>query len=110
MKMEETEYKVAMVEQRTPYIKTTKCDRCGKVVNKVHCGQFVKPCKYKRTSYYHVVTGHNDWGNDSVDSLESKDICPSCLIDEYSDYVDRSSGCNNTEYIRIKHERGMIER
>ena len=108
--MEETEYKTAMVEQKTPYLKTTKCDRCGKIVNKRYCGQFGMNRKYMSSSYYHVVTGHNDWGNDSIDSLESKDICPSCLINEYSDYVDRSTGCNNTEHISINHVRGMIDK
>ena len=108
--MEKIEYKIAMVEQKTPYLKTIKCDRCGKIVGRIYCGEFRMNRKYKDLSYYHVVTGHNDWGNDSIDSLESKDICPSCLINEYSDYVDRSTGWNNTQYINIEHRRGMIEK
>lgn len=111
--MKETEYKIAMVEQKIEYITTHKCDRCGKVLFKQYCAEYTKnhpDLKREWVSYYRVTTGHHDWGNDSVDSIESKDICPSCLINEYSDYVNRSSSIvNNTEYIRISHIRGRIE-
>lgn len=107
--MIETKYKTAMVEQKTKYIITCKCDRCGKVIYKHYGKEFELLTRNvrkttERVSYYHVTTGHNDWGNDSIDSLKSKDICPLCLINEYSDYVDRSSKGFNSEYIEIKHE------
>lgn len=107
--MIETKYKTAMVEQKTEYINTCKCDRCGKVSYK-HYGKEFELLKRnvrkttERVSYYHVTTGHNDWGNDSIDSIDHMDICPSCLVNEYSDYVDRASKGYNTEYINIEHE------
>lgn len=105
--MIETKYKTAMVEQKTEYIITCKCDRCGKVIFK-HYGDEFKELANRvgrdtRVSYYHVTSGHNDWGNDSVDSIVYADVCPSCLVDEYSDYVDRSSKGINSEYINIEH-------
>ena len=104
--MIETKYKTAMVKQETEYINTCKCDRCGKVIFK-HCGEdFRVQFQGIRTfpvSFYTVTTGHNDWGNDSVDSINHMDICPSCLVNEYSDYVDRASKGNNSEYIHIDH-------
>lgn len=38
------------------------CDCCGKEVE-------------NKSYYWRVCTGHNDWGNDSVDSIESYDLC-----------------------------------
>ena len=98
-----------MVEQKTEYINTCKCDRCGKIIYK-HYGKEFELLKRnvrktsERVSYYLVTTGHHDWGNDSVDSINLKDICPSCLVNEYSDYVDRASKGFNSEYIKIEHE------
>lgn len=108
--MIETKYKTAMVKQKTEYINTCKCDRCGKVIYKHYGDKFVELAKNvginginRRVSFYQVTTGHNDWGNDSVDSITHMDICPSCLVNEYSDYVDRSSKGINSEYINIEH-------
>lgn len=107
--MIETKYKTAMVKQKTEHIITCKCDRCGKVIFK-HYGKEFELLKRnvrkttERVSYYHVTAGHHDWGNDSVDSITHMDICPSCLVNEYSDYVDRASKGFNTEYINIEHE------
>lgn len=107
--MIETDYKTAMVKQKTEYIITCKCDRCGNVIYK-HYGKEFELLKRnvrkttERVSYYHVTTGHNDWGNDSEDSIDHMDICPSCLVNEYSDYVDRASKGYNSEYINIEHE------
>lgn len=106
--MIETKYKTAMVKQETEYISTCKCDRCGKVIFKHYGDEFRDLSRNvqrnSRVSYYHVTSGHNDWGNDSVDSIVVSDICPSCLVNEYSDYVDRASKGFNSEYIRIEHE------
>ena len=106
--MIETKYKTAMVKQKTKYIITCKCDKCGKVIFKHYGDEFVELAKNvginKRVSFYQVTTGHNDWGNDSVDSITHMEICPSCLVNEYSDYVDRSSKGINSEYIEIEHK------
>ena len=106
--MIKTEYKTAMVKQKTEYIITCKCDRCGKVIFKHYGDEFKELAKNVgrdcRVIYYRVTTGHNDWGNDSGDSIIVTDICPSCLANEYSDYVDRASKGINSEYIEIEHK------
>lgn len=97
-----------MVKQKTEYISTCKCDRCGKVIFKHYGDEFKELAnnvgRDVRVSYYHVMTGHHDWGNDSEDSIDYMDICPFCLVNVYSDYVDRASKGYNTEYIDIEHE------
>lgn len=104
--MERIEYKTKMVEQKTPYITRTYCDRCKKLVLKQIGGAFLKEYTGDifSVSYYSVTTGHHDWGNDSIDSIETKVICRSCLTEEYADYVKRTSAGSNTEYIEINHE------
>lgn len=105
--MREIEYKITTVEQKEPYIITCKCDRCNKVISKVYGERFTPRNMFKaypiKAVWYSVRTGHNDWGNDSCDSIENKTICPICLVNEYSDYVDRASKGMNTEYIDIEH-------
>lgn len=104
-----TTYKVAMVKQRTAYIETCECDRCGKVIYKRPKWDFTglenttNMHNPHDVSYYQVTTGHNDWGHDSVDSIEQKQVCPSCLVNIYAAYVDRASVGSNTEYIKIEH-------
>lgn len=111
--MEKIEYKITTIEQKTPYIIRTYCDRCGKLIFK-HFKQMGDSFRneYKKipyadrlcVGYYEVRTGHNDWGNDSIDSVEHKIICRNCLTKEYADYVERASEGINTEYIEMEHE------
>jgi catechol-2,3-dioxygenase len=43
-----------------------KCDSCGKVQDEMES----------------LLTGHNDWGNDSIDSMETLHFCSSgCYYD-----------------------------
>lgn len=62
--MIETIYKTAMVKQKTEYINTCKCDRCGKVIFKHYGDKFEELSnnvgRDTRVSYYHVTSGHND--------------------------------------------------
>lgn len=106
--MVETEYKTAMVEEKTEYIITCKCDKCKKVISKVYGKEFNKlypPLNaLKRVSFYEVTTGHHDWGNDSCDSICYDDICPDCIGKIYKEYIEHSEDGVNTEYIKIEHK------
>ena len=65
------------------------CDVCAKEI---------------KGEYYEIRIGHNDWGNDSCDSYEYKDICSSsCLNKEIEKYIKRSNDGLNTEFIEIEH-------
>lgn len=57
-----------------------ECDNCGKVIY----GDTLGYSYYDRI-YYEVTTSHNDWGNDSCESIQHFDICPDCI----TDFVDR---------------------
>ena len=70
---------------------TMYCDICNEVIN-------------KQGRHWEVTTGHYDWGNDSVDSIEHFDICSTdCLRKKFDEYV-RESGRDdyNTEYFEVE--------
>ena len=79
---------VEEIVQRKRMITGVKCDICGKIV----------PIKKGNDSRYFRVTGHNDWGNDSCESVEGKDICPECIADFTSKYLQNVQG---SDYINI---------
>ena len=108
----EFEYKETQVTQKEVYIETLRCDRCKKVIYKKYGDKFDDNNRSflsdyrKPVSYYVVTTGHNDWGNDSCESVDTKVVCPKCLTEEYSNYVSLINEANiwNTMYMNIQHE------
>ena len=69
-----------------------KCDICGKIVP-------ASKLRAKDSTYYEVTTGHHEWGNDSVDSIERQDVCPNCIIPFISGYL---KGKHQTLYCDIE--------
>lgn len=56
--------------------------------------------------YWNATTGHNDWGNDSPESVESFDVCSvKCLGKVFDDYCKLSDSPYNTRYIEIEHRK-----
>lgn len=107
----EFEYKEKQVTQKEVYIETLRCDRCKKVIYKKYGDSFndsksFLPAYRKPVSYYLVTTGHNDWGNDSCESIYTKAVCPKCLTEEYSKYVNEVNDTDiwNTMYMNIEHK------
>jgi hypothetical protein len=71
-----------------------------KVLTKITCDQCEKEIK-KNEEYYYVATHHMDWGNDSIDSYEYKDICSDeCLRKEVEDYIGDPSSTKEIEIER----------
>lgn len=88
---EEYEVKTHVVTERVCVKTTTHCDVCDCVID-------------ENNGYWELITGHHDWGNDSVDSIEHFDICSEvCLRAKFDDYV-RQSGkdCWNTRYFEVQ--------
>lgn len=52
--------KTMMVKQKTEVRKEVICDGCGVVIDK---------------EFYQVTTHHNRWGNDSIETYETKHFC-----------------------------------
>lgn len=81
------------------------CDICGKEFD-------YKPSlgKEKKANYYQIVTGHYDWGNDSVESVESRDACcDECLSIFMQEWLkDEDVICSNTAYININKDIHVI--
>lgn len=71
------------------------CDVCGKLILKKNENKTT----YCSGKQWKLTTGHNDWGNDSCDSIEYKDICSAeCLEKELQKYVQRGG----TAYFEVK--------
>lgn len=77
------------------------CDICGKEFN--YEGS---PNKVKRACYYHIITGHYDWENDSCDSIEARDACcDECLSRFTQEWLKNKYVVgSNTAYININKE------
>jgi hypothetical protein len=61
------------------------CDKCGNHIV---------------SRYYEVTKGHNDWGNDSIESIKIINICSDeCLRKEISVYIDNN---RSSKYINIE--------
>lgn len=83
------------------------CDICGKEFTYEPWSR-----ENEMAKYYHIVTGHHDWGNDSCDSIEYKDACSEeCLSRFTQEWLkDEDVIKSDTAYIEIektRHIRGV---
>lgn len=70
------------------------CDACEKVID----------ITKQNGTFYSVCSGHHEWGNDSVDSVECLDACcDECLITLVNKWLKKWEGYN-TAYINIERE------
>lgn len=92
------------------------CDVCGEeikiyggVASWNRCDPRGRP--YWTVKYLSVTTGHHDWGNDSIDSVETHDICSTeCLsnfMQEFYSCFNRSNS-TGTDYIHIDSESDYV--
>lgn len=103
----EIKKRVTYTDEITLYSKRV-CDKCGKVLEYLVNGKvkgLVNMSKeHMKVEYYEVTTGHHDWGNDSIDSVEHYDYCPTCVLQAMDEYYEKTNGKNNTQYLEINHE------
>ena len=81
-----------VVVRRRKRVTGVQCDICKRII---------KPTRYKENSsrYFEVMTGHNDWGNDSCDSISHRDICPNCIGEFVTKYTQEADG---SEYLELE--------
>lgn len=90
-----------MRPQVTVVEKTCVCDVCKKIVWKKDLSPDAKDNYSNSVGYYEITTGHHDWGNDSVDSIEHHEICGECLNSFVANYFNAADG---TEYMDIQRK------
>lgn len=91
-----------MVE--TVISETCTCDICKKQIY-VFQLDMKKRIYTDGVKHFSVVTGHNDWGNDSCDSIEVYDYCSgSCLSIAFGQYLERTKK-QNTEYFEVNRKK-----
>ena len=87
----EYEVKTHTVTEKVCVKETMYCDVCNGVI-------------YDKGSYWELTTGHHDWGNDSIDSIEDFDVCSEvCLREKFDEYIRESTKNNwNTQYFKVE--------
>ena len=79
-------------------LKSVECDKCGRDIP----AYINTPgSKHDDSKYFRVTTGHNEWGNDSIESVEHQDICPGCINKFVADYLEDG---RDSAYIDISTE------
>ena len=74
------------------------CDECGRLIFRKKNKQIV----YCIGDYWELTTGHHDWGNDSIDSIEYFDLCSKeCCTTRFKDYIQC---CQGTKYFELEHQ------
>ena len=81
-----------IIYKRRRLVEGVECDVCKKIITP-------KDWKSPECRYFHIITGHHDWGNDSIDSIEHYDVCPHCVGKFMTDYLSRAKG---TEYLDVE--------
>ena len=80
---------------------TCSCDVCGKLIEKRTENKII----YCIGSYWELCTGHHDWGNDSIDSIEYFDLCSKeCIQKKFDSYLEN---CCGSEYFELSHIQKM---
>ena len=76
------------------------------------CGEEIVPDPILSTglmpvyNFFHVTTGHHDWGYESIDSIETYDACSAeCAEEMVRVYLAKAKNNVNTMYIEIRHVR-----
>lgn len=95
--------KYEKVEITREEVQEVICDECKKLLdNRKLTG------RHRRTkiSYFHILTHHSDWGNDSIDSLKEFDLCPECLVKKFNEYLEAIKDCPGTREFDIEERRG----
>ena len=105
--MRKIEYATYTVTEERKSGEICSCDVCKKVIFR----RSFKPgdVRHIPVSFWKITTGHNDWGNDSIDSVETFDICSSkCLNEKFSEYISGTDGARNSQYFNVEHVSGRV--
>lgn len=89
---EKTRKRIVEQEQEIAYV---RCDVCNNKIETTGIG------RREENKYFEVCTHHNDWGHDSADSLEYRQICPKCIDKFCFKYL---KDVNGSEQIEISTE------
>lgn len=85
-------YEEKEVLKKEKVLQKITCDNCKTNIN-----------ESTNDHYYEVTTCHDDWGNDSIDSLMHYDFCSyKCLSENMEVYFETANGSEKYEIERIE--------
>lgn len=95
MRKDDYEIKEYIVRDKVLIKKRLFCDVCKQEI--ITSGN--------RCPHWSLTTGHNDWGNDSCESIMHFDLCSKeCLTKKFEEYLKDSDSDHNSEYFEIEHD------
>lgn len=84
------------------------CDVCKRLIYKRSIKD--KSKNKNMVSFWKLTTGHNDWGNDSCESVECFALCSEeCAKVKFVEYLEDSAEGENTMYFAIVRESDLGE-
>ena len=84
--------------------KEIKCDCCGKIIGHINSLDVNDKNNFWGNHYYKFTSGHHDWGMDSIDSIEHKDLCSDlCLMKEIDKFLVENE-YSDTKYFNVESE------
>lgn len=92
--------------EKMPATETCTCNVCGQLIYRRSLQESDElPKNDELYSFWDVTTGHNDWGNDSPESIEQYEVCsPTCLQELFDIYKSESNEYQrNSKYIYVHH-------
>ena len=98
-------YNHMKVEVSKDVLDSMTCDVCGKRFMENHSTTrfFCGSNRNEEIFYYNVISGHHEWGHDSVDSIEHHEVCSTeCLRNFEEKYWEDTY---DSAYLEINKER-----
>lgn len=88
------------------------CDVCGAEIKPVAAKdrRMLNPAMLSTYDYFMVRTWHDDWGYDSVDSIEYFDACcPECAMKFVKEYIEEAYKTgDNSMQIKVQHANSLF--
>ena len=76
------------------------CSECGKIIADLVDDNSISETGPREVyPYYKLMTGHKDWGNDSVDSIDYQELCSDvCVVRSLAKFLKENKGSNTAYY------------
>ena len=99
-----------VIYEDTQTVLHVKCDGCGK---KIYPADSFGDCRCDN-QYVSIITQHNDWGNDSFESITQKEYCFKCAAERMRKYILEDMPDSTCEFdgkvIKLyKQSNGIVE-
>ena len=72
------------------------------------CGDVIADSEIEPRYFYKVTAGHDEWGNDSPDSIECRDVCSGLCLQRALDKYLKMVKMYETAYFHVDREPNIV--